>query len=99
MTSDDSSNEGKCLNCGHRFSPEETAGMEALANQENVCVLNCKDCGSNNILRVEPRGGMDEQPVVVVERLARRKPATSDVFDESVEPGTNVHPISEGKSA
>ena len=99
MTSDYTSNEAACLKCGHSFSAEEAAGMEALAEQEDLCIVKCQECGSNNIIRVEPQGGFDEQPGIVVLRLATKKPDTADVFDESVEPGTDVHPITRGESA
>lgn len=87
-----------CLNCGHRFTKKETAAMAACKDEHDLCVIDCSACGAHNIVRAEPQGAFDEQPELVVLRISAQKPDVAEVFDEGVEPGTYVHPITRGKS-
>ena len=91
-------NEPKCLNCGHRFTASEAAAMVATRHQEDLCVIDCSACGSHNIVRAEPQGGFNRQPQLVVLRLSGGNVDTDDVFDETVDPDTDVHPVTRGES-
>ena len=72
--------------------------MVACEDEEDLCVIDCSACGAHNIVRAEPQGAFDEQPELVVLRISEKKPASAEVFDENVDPGTHVHPITRGES-
>lgn len=90
--------EPKCLNCGHVFTASEIAATVAPEDQDDFCILHCTACDSHNIARVEPQPGFEEQPKLVVLRISEDGAETDQVFEETVESGTYVHPISRGKS-
>lgn len=77
----------------------ELAAMTACADAHDLCVVDCEACGSHNIARAEPSGGFNRQPRLVVLRTAEEKPEVPDVFDETVEPGIDVDPVTRGESS
>lgn len=76
----------------------EAAAIVVSEGHDEFCVIDCSQCGSHNIARVEPQGGFEQQPKLVVLRIAEGGAKTDKVFEETVESGTYVHPISRGKS-
>lgn len=72
--------------------------MTASEEAHDLCVIDCTACGSHNVARAEPQGGFNRQPHLVVLRTVERKPEAPDVFQETVEPGVDVHPVTRGKS-
>jgi hypothetical protein len=99
MTQSDTAGRGPCcLDCGHFFSAAELAAMTVMAHHEDLCIIDCADCGAHNIGHTELQPGLDHHPVVVLLRLAKRDPETGSVFDETVERGVYVHPVSRGES-
>jgi hypothetical protein len=88
----------RCLECGHPFDAAELSTMEAADGEENICLLNCRSCGTRNVLRAEPQSGLDHHPAVEVLRIASASTDSAEVFEQTVEPGTRVHPISAGES-
>lgn len=90
--------EAACLNCGHVFTTSETTALVAVEGHDDLCIIDCAECNSHNVARVEPQGGFEEQPRLVMLRIAD-SPADSDkVFKETVESGTDVHPVTRGES-
>lgn len=99
MTTDtEATQDPRCIACGHRFEAAEIAGMTALEEGDSLCVLNCGECGADNVLQAEPQQGFDNQPAVTVLRILKDERDVDAVFDESVEPGTRVHPTTAGES-
>ena len=72
--------------------------MVACDDDPELCVVDCTSCGAHNIVRAAPQGGFNEQPAIEVLRVREKKPEAADVFDETVEPGVDVHPRSRGES-
>lgn len=87
----------RCLNCDHPFSASELAGITVAEGTQNR-FLKCASCGATNVVRSEPRPGFNHQPAAVVLRIAESDAEPADVFEESVEPGTRVHPVTAGES-
>jgi DNA-directed RNA polymerase subunit RPC12/RpoP len=85
----------RCLECGHPFDGAELSAMEAAEGETN---LSCRSCGTRNVLRSAPQSGLDHQPAVEVLRTASATTDSANVFEETVEPGTRVHPVSAGES-
>lgn len=72
--------------------------MTAKQDDEEHCVIDCASCGAHNIVRSAPQAGFESQPAVEVLRTVAKEPEPADVFEETVEPGVRVHPISSGSS-
>ncbi|WP_405244079.1 hypothetical protein [Lentisalinibacter salinarum] len=72
--------------------------MTASEESRDLCVVDCSACGAHNIARAEPQGGFNRQPRLVVLRTAEHKPEAPDVFEETVEPGVDVHPVTRRES-
>lgn len=89
---------GSCLKCGHRFGATDYAAMVACKESIDLCVIDCSVCGTHNLVRAEPTAGFDEQPDVVVLGISSERPQTAEVFDETVDSGIDVHPVTRGKS-
>jgi DNA-directed RNA polymerase subunit RPC12/RpoP len=85
----------RCLECGHPFDAAELSAMEAT---EGETKLSCRSCGTRNVLRSAPQPGLDHHPAVEVLRTESASTDSARVFEETVEPGTRVHPVSAGKS-
>jgi len=94
----DNADDPLCLNCGHEFDLGELAAMTAIEGHDDQCVIDCASCGAHNVVRTKLQGGLDQQPVTAVLRTVDSKPDTAAVFDETVEPGVDVHPITRGES-
>jgi hypothetical protein len=88
----------RCLQCGHPFDAAELSAMEAAEGESNLCLLDCRSCGTRNVLRSAPQSGLDHHPAVEVLRTESAPKDAARVFEETVEPGTRVHPISAGES-
>jgi hypothetical protein len=88
----------RCLECGHPFDAAELSTMEAAEGETNDCLLDCRSCGTRNVLRSAPQSGLDHHPAVEVLRTASATTDSAKVFEETVEPGTRVHPVSAGES-
>lgn len=88
----------RCLECGHPFDAAELAAMEITDGEENLCLLDCRSCGTRNVLRSQPQSGLDHQPTAVVLRTTSATTGSAGVFEATVEPGTRVHPVSAGES-
>lgn len=91
------SRELRCLECDHRFGDDEVAAITARASDE-ATVLDCASCGSHNLVRAEPQPGFDRQPALVVVRVAKGDIDVADAFNEHVEEGVYVHPVTAGSS-
>jgi hypothetical protein len=87
-----------CLECGHEFRADEIAAMTTKEGEEDLCIIDCASCGAHNVARAAPRAGFENQPAVTVLRTVPKDPQAADVFDETVEPGVRVHPITSGSS-
>jgi len=72
--------------------------MVACRGSDDLCVIDCSVCGAHNLVRAEPKAGFDEQPEIVVLEISKERPETEDVFDETVDSGVDVHPVTRGKS-
>lgn len=72
--------------------------MEACEGAGDLCIVECSDCGYYNLARTRQQGGFEAQPELVVLRVSRDRPESAEVFDETVEPGTDVHPVTRGES-
>jgi hypothetical protein len=72
--------------------------MTATEESRDLCVIDCAACGAHNVARAEPQGGFNRQPRLAVLRIAERKPEAPEVFNETVEPGVDVHPVTRGES-
>ena len=86
------------LECGHAFDAAELSAMETADGEENLCLLDCRSCGTRNVLRSQPQSGLDHQPAAVVLRTTSATTGSAAVFEQTVEPGTRVHPVSAGES-
>ena len=87
-----------CLHCGHRFSDDEIAAITARVS-DSACILTCAACGSHNLVRAAPQPGFENQPGLVVVRVAQGDVDIAEEFKEDVEPGVYVHPRTAGESS
>lgn len=91
------SSDPRCLECDHRFTDKEIAAITARAKDE-LSVLDCASCGSHNLVHSEPQQGFNQQPALVVLRVASGDIDVADAFKDEVEPGVYVHPVTAGSS-
>jgi coenzyme F420-reducing hydrogenase beta subunit len=87
-----------CLECGHCFAADELAGMTAWKDHEDLCIVDCARCGAHNVLQTHQEGGLDHQPEATVLRTVNKNPETGEIFERTVEQGTDVHPVTSGSS-
>lgn len=88
----------RCLQCGHVFAHEELAALTASDHHEDLSLIHCEACGACNVARVEPQGGFDHQPALVMLRIEDVEPDTGEVFHQTVESGIQVDPTTAGES-
>lgn len=89
----------QCLHCDQPFSAADIAAMTARKSRDDLCAIECSQCGTCNEVRSEPRAGLDAQPRLVVRRIIRTVPRKPEVFRETVEPGVDVPPEVAGSSS
>lgn len=97
MSNSNTAPELRCLECDHRFTDAEFAAINARAS-DKASILDCANCGSHNLVRAEPRQGFNEQPALVVVRVAKGDIDVADAFKDEVQPGVYVHPVTAGSS-
>jgi RNase P subunit RPR2 len=55
-----------CRNCGKPFTATEMAAARVEDASTGACIVTCTSCSTENELVVQPVGGLDHQPGIVV---------------------------------